>query len=167
LFLGICGLEEILQLEDTETKTKIDWEPIKHEYQPISKIFQSLNLNPTQMRVRLREAIKCNPSKENTEKATFRSVECFRVFSRAEEFSCGSPEVSCICMLTAILSEPSRVIDNLLRSLGTSTKILKDKVTQFLTHGETLDEGSSRADAEKIIILPEESQVLSPLNCYC
>ncbi len=146
LFLGICGLEEILQLEDTETKTRIDWEPIKHEYQPISKIFHSLNLNPTQMRVKLREAIKGNPSKDNTEKATFRSAECFRVFSRAEEFSCGSPEVSCICMLAAVLSEPSRTIDNLLGSLGTSTKILKDKVTQFLIHGETFNEGSSRLE---------------------
>jgi ATP-dependent Clp protease ATP-binding subunit ClpC len=147
LFLGICGLEEILKLEYPETKTRIDWGPVKQEYRPISKIFQSLSLNPAQMRIRLREAIKCNPSKKNTEKATFRSAECFRVLNRAEELSGESPEISCICMLAAVLNEPSRTIDNLLGSLGVSTQILKDKVARVLIHGEILDEGSSRLDA--------------------
>jgi ATP-dependent Clp protease ATP-binding subunit ClpC len=146
LFLGICGLEEILQMEEIGSKNDIDWEPIKHEYQPIGNIFHTLNLNPTLMRARLREAIKCNPSKDNTEKATFRSAECFRVFNRAEELSGGSHEVSCICILTAVLSEPSRVIDNLLKTLGTSTQILRDKMIQFLAHGEILAEGFSRLE---------------------
>jgi ATP-dependent Clp protease ATP-binding subunit ClpC len=144
LFLGICGLEEILQLEDVETKAKIDYGPIKNEYQPIRKIFQSLNLYPTKMRVRLREIIRCSPSKDGSEKATFRSAECFRVFDQAEELSGGSQEVSCICVLAAVLSKPSLFIDNLLESLGASTRILKEKVAQLLTPEEILEERSSR-----------------------
>jgi ATP-dependent Clp protease ATP-binding subunit ClpC len=126
LFIGLCGLEKVLSSEmyrqlqlsgDAEAELRTEWEAL-------AALFVQFNINPSELRQELRQR-RSNGSFERKENVIHRSPTSKAIFDRAAELAEGSPVVTTLHVLVALLDNTENPVVALLKEKGVDAEALK------------------------------------------
>jgi ATP-dependent Clp protease ATP-binding subunit ClpC len=135
LLLGILSLKKVLML-----RQDIDLDPqsrqvVQAENDIIEDLLCAFKLDATLLRRQVRNELG-QGNFDRIEKIVHRSEACKRLFERADEFAISVREISCLCLMAAILDEPGNIINRVLSIMGVKQEDLFRKILDNTAKGQ-------------------------------
>jgi ATP-dependent Clp protease ATP-binding subunit ClpC len=135
LLLGILSLKKVLML-----RQDIDLDPqsrqvVQAENDIIEDLLCAFKLDATLLRRQVRNELG-QGNFDRIEKVVHRSEACKRLFERADEFAISVREISCLCLMAAILDEPGNIINRVLSIMGVKQEDLFRKILDNTAKGQ-------------------------------
>jgi ATP-dependent Clp protease ATP-binding subunit ClpC len=135
LLLGILSLKKVLML-----RQDIDLDPqsrqvVQAENDIIEDLLCGFKLDATLLRRQVRNELG-QGNFDRIEKVVHRSEACKRLFERADEFAISVREISCLCLMAAILDEPGNIINRVLSIMGVKQEDLFRKILDNTAKGQ-------------------------------
>ena len=132
ILIGICSFEKIFMSSTIQFKIpRSDLTVLKVEYDSINKIFQNFNIEPTNLRRKIRINYGLG-NFDHIEKIIHRSEECKATFLRADKMVENSEKISSLHLLGAIVENNNGVIKNILTGYCVNIKQLKQKILTYI-----------------------------------
>lgn len=126
LFIGILSLEKLIMLNPEKIGLKLqDIQALQIESKFIEDLLHELNIDGTKIRRQVRKKLG-NDNYKHTEKMIHRSEICKSVFKRSEMLAQSSKEISCLHFFAAIMEDPSEIIRQVVKMVGSEPATLRE-----------------------------------------
>jgi len=136
ILIGIFGLDKaiFLGLEKLDLD-KDDWQFFKAECVRLERLLESLDINPKQMRQRIRYKLG-KGIVEHNDQVIHRSLECKRMFKRAGDLAADDRKITCLHLIAAIMEEPGDVITHVFNKYGFQPESIYNRIIVEIKGGE-------------------------------
>jgi ATP-dependent Clp protease ATP-binding subunit ClpC len=132
IFIGLCKVSNLLQPQVVaRTGLQVEIDVIKKEICPLEEVFNSLSLDPTSLRRKVRELMGKGKYQHDEKEVIHRSDTCKEIFNRANIIAQNQHSILNPCYLFKVILEyPGPHITQSLKEAGVEIEELKKKLDQ-------------------------------------